>query len=310
MGSLFRSTVIKGNRLTDFTNTTATVGVPMPWGYGRYPVDGNVIWAPLPPKEKVKRTRQGKGGVKQETYTYTLSYSVAFGCRRIYGFWWIKRNGKVVYTRDPNAPAEDLAYAAKWLQKATLYDGLPNEMPDSTIESYEGSGQVSAFRNVPKIVLEDDDVTEGGGAVPSYEACVIASPPEAYLTSKPFPASETDGQSLVVGVETGKLRGLLINAAIPDDQQFVGFDFGTATLRAPLIQVTVDPEDQGIAFTFGTAILRAPLKLLPAQPPERSSMSVSFNTGILRFALVTHSSQPPERQQTSLTFNEANLYVP
>ena len=186
MSGLFKSTLIKGNRITDFTQTTATVGVVIPFGYGRFPTDGNVIFAPLPPKENRTVKRQGKGGVKQESFTYTLSYAVAFCQGPIYGYWWIKRNGKVVWTNDPNAPIEDQAYAVKWAQKATFYYGTSSQLPDSTIESYKGSGNVSAFRYLAYIVVEDDDVTDGGGAVPSYEAVPIASPPEAYLTSHPY----------------------------------------------------------------------------------------------------------------------------
>lgn len=186
MSGLFKSTLIKGNRITDFTQTTATVGVVIPFLYGRAPVDGNVIFAPLPPKEHRQVKRQGKGGVKQESFTYTLSYAIAFCRGPIYGFWWIKRNGKIVYTNDPNAPIEDKEYAAKWLQKATFYYGTSSQLPDSTIESYKGSGNVSAFRYLAYIVVEDDDVTEGGGAVPSYEAVPVGTPPEAYLTSHPY----------------------------------------------------------------------------------------------------------------------------
>lgn len=200
MSGLFGSTVIKGNRLTDFSNTTASVGTPIPFGYGRFVTSGNVIWAPLPPKERVAKKRQGKGGVKQEVYTYTLCYALAACKGPIYGFWWIRRNGKVVWTQDPAAPVEDKAYAAKWAQKATFYYGVRSQLPDSTIESYEGSGQVSAFRDIAYIVIEDDDVTDGGGAVPNYEFCVIADG-VSYSTSRPYPVEVTD--SLGVGASAG-----------------------------------------------------------------------------------------------------------
>ncbi len=202
---IFGATVIKGTRITDFTNTSASVGNVIPWGVGRFVAPGNVIWAPLPPKEQRKVVRQGKGGVKQETFTYTLSYSIAFSKGPIYGFWWIKRNGKIVYTRDPNAPAEDQQYAAKWLQRATLYNGGEDQLPDSTIESYEGMGQVTAHKDISSIVVEDDDVTNEGGAVPSYEACVIATPPEAYLTSKPYPIDAADVTSLSLKFNSANL---------------------------------------------------------------------------------------------------------
>ena len=133
MSGLFKTTVIKGNRITDFAESSASVGTTFPFGYGRFPVSGNVTFAPMPPKEHVKRKRQGKGGTKTETYTYTLSYAVTFCKGPIYGFWWIKRNGKIVWTQDPNAPVADAAYANKWKQKVTFYYGTKDQLPDSTI---------------------------------------------------------------------------------------------------------------------------------------------------------------------------------
>lgn len=222
MSGIFGATVIKGTRITDFTNTSASVGNVIPWGVGRFVAPGNVIWAPLPPKEQRKVVRQGKGGVKQETFTYTLSYSIAFSKGPIYGFWWIKRNGKIVYTRDPNAPAEDQQYAAKWLQRATLYNGGEDQLPDSTIESYEGMGQVTAHKDISSIVVEDDDVTNEGGAVPSYEACVIATPPEAYLTSKVYPQLMASDARLAARPVGGNLVRLLYESNMQPDEAELG----------------------------------------------------------------------------------------
>jgi len=221
MSGLFKSTLIKGNRITDFTQTTATVGVVIPFGYGRFPTDGNVIFAPLPPKENRTVKRQGKGGVKQESFTYTLSYAVAFCQGPIYGYWWIKRNGKVVWTNDPNAPIEDQQYAAKWAQKATFYYGTSSQLPDSTIESYKGSGNVSAFHYLAYIVVEDDDVTDGGGAVPSYEAVPIATPPEAYLTSHPYAQNYVDAVDVEASVTNVTVRDALL---VGHDDAFIDYN--------------------------------------------------------------------------------------
>lgn len=253
MSNLFRSTVIKGNRLTDFAQSTATVGIVIPFGHGEFVTDGNVIWAALPPKEHVSRKRQGKGGVKQETYTYTMSYAVAFALGELYGYKWIKRNGKVVYTTDPNAPIDDLAYAQKWLQKATLYYGRRSQLPDSTIESYEGSGRVSAFRDIGYIVVEDDDVTEGGGAVPTYEACVIATPPEAYLTSPPYTQYQPE-RNLNHVAPTG---GSMITVVIPGDAQPDAHWSGVAPIGGSLVTqeppvLEAEAQYSGVAPTGGT----------------------------------------------------------
>lgn len=195
MSGLFKSTVIKGTKMTDFSSTAAEVGIPLPFGYGRVPVPGNVIFAPMPPVEHRQVKRQGKGGVKQETFTYTLSYAVAFLQGPAYGYWWIKRNGKIVYTQDPNAPIEDRDYAAKWAQRVNFYNGTVDQMPDSVIESYEGAGNVSAFRKLVYFSVEDEDVTDNGGAPPNYEACIIASPPEVFLTSPLYPIEAIDSMS-------------------------------------------------------------------------------------------------------------------
>jgi len=192
MSGLFGSTTIKGTRITDFAKTSADVGSTIPFLYGRAPVTGNVIFAALPPKENRQVKRQGKGGVKQETFTYTTSYAIAFCRGPIQGYWWIKRNGKVVYSQDPAAPIEDKDYAAKWAAKVMMYKGTSSQMPSSMIEAIKGTGRVSAFRYLAYIAVPDEDVTDGGGAIPSYEAVPIATPPEAYLTSHPYAQDFTD----------------------------------------------------------------------------------------------------------------------
>lgn len=270
MSGLFKSTLIKGNRITDFTQTTATVGVVIPFGYGRFPTDGNVIFAPLPPKENRTVKRQGKGGVKQETFTYTLSYAVAFCQGPIYGYWWIKRNGKVVWTNDPNAPIEDQAYAAKWAQKATFYYGTSSQLPDSTIESYKGSGNVSAFRYLAYIVVEDDDVTDGGGAVPSYEAVPIASPPEIYLTSKPYAQIFYSEAKAGLAPTGGELKTVLFESDMQDDNADVGFAPTGGQMFEPPPPEFHDEVDMGFAPTGGE------LKIPPSAEIDPDLVDVGF----------------------------------
>lgn len=194
MSGLFGSTTIKGNQITDFADQTSTVGIPIPFGYGTFQTDGNVIWI-ADVVTHVTKKKQGKGGVKTETYTYTRSYAIGFCQGEIYGYLTLTRDGKIVYTTDPNAKVEDLAFAQKWKQSATFYYGTKTQMPDSTIEAKEGAGQVSAFRDLAYIVVENDDVTDGAGAVPSYQAIVVATPPEVYMSSRPYPILVTDEMS-------------------------------------------------------------------------------------------------------------------
>ncbi|QYW02129.1 minor tail protein [Stenotrophomonas phage Sonora] len=306
MSGLFGSTTIPGNRLVDFAETTATIGIPLPYGYGTAPFDGNVIFAALPPKEHVTKKRQGKGGTKTETYTYTLSYAVGFCSGPIYGFMWIKRNGKIVYTQDPNAPAEDKLFAAKWRQRAQFYYGTEDQLPDSTIESYEGSGQVSAFRGIAYIVVEDDDVTDGSGAVPTYEACCICTPPDVYLTSRPFPSDMApEGLDLNLDLGEGELRPLLFEKSYVEAVD-LAFDLGAGELKTPIIPYYNPPESVDVGIQLGTARLYDPIRPY-AIPAESADTGITLGTGWLRLALVNYERYPPESIDVGMNLGAGTL---
>ena len=223
MSGLFGSTTIKGTRITDFAKTSADVGSTIPFLYGRAPVTGNVIFAALPPKENRQVKRQGKGGVKQESFPYTTSYAIAFCRGPIQGYWWIKRNGKVVYSQDPAAPVEDKDYAAKWAAKVMMYNGTSGQLPNSMIESYMGSGRVSAFKYLAYIAVPNEDVTEGGGAIPSCEAVPIASPAEVWITSTPYAQIFYSKAEAAFAPTGGELVQLLYDADMQSDEVAVSF---------------------------------------------------------------------------------------
>lgn len=217
IGGYIDPTKVQGPRLTDATAQTSNVGVPLPFGYGIFPTAGNVIWAD-DLKEQVKRQRQGKGGgTKTTTYTYTRSYAIGICEGPIYGYVQIKRNGKLVYTSDPNAPVNDKEYSAKWLQKVTLYYGDEEQMPDSTIEAVVGAGNVAAFRGLAYIVVENDDLTDLAGAIPQYEFVVQATLPDVYVTSRPYPVLDEEGVGISVTPIAGTLRTIMWQQKYSDD---------------------------------------------------------------------------------------------
>lgn len=208
---------VKGPRLTDAAAQTSNVGVPLPFGYGVFPISGNIIWADEL-KEHVKRQRQGKGGgTKTTTYTYTRSYAIGICEGPIYGYVQIKRNGKLVYTSDPNAPVNDKDYSAKWLQKVTLYYGDEEQMPDSTIEAVVGAGNVAAFRGLAYIVVENDDLTDLAGAIPQYEFVVNATQPDVFITSKPYPVLSDESVFISASPVSGTLRTIMHRAEYEDN---------------------------------------------------------------------------------------------
>lgn len=253
MAGLFGSITVKGNRLTEFATQTASVGIPIPFGYGHFPCEGNIGFAPMPPKEHVKKKKQGKGGVKTEEYSYTLSYAIMFCEGPIFGYLTIKRNGKVVWTQDPNATVDDRAYAAKWAQKATFYYGTETQLPDSTIESYKGAGNVSAFRGIAYIVVEDDDVTDNGGAVPTYEAVVMATPPEAYLTSHVYAQYLDDSLKIEPLFLSAGVRQIMIEWPQPAESLSVEPNFIAAATRPIQWAFNQYPEMLSVAPNFISA---------------------------------------------------------
>lgn len=209
IGGYVDPTRIQGPRLSDSAAQTSNVGIPLTFGYGIFPTAGNIIWADEL-KEHVKRQRQGKGGgAKTTTYTYTRSYAIGICEGPIYGYVQIKRNGKLVYTSDPNAPVGDKDYSAKWLQKVTLYYGDEEQMPDSTIEAVVGAGNVSPFRGLAYIVIENDDLTELAGAIPQYEFVVNATQPDVFITSRPYPLLDTESLFVAAAPITGFVKTVL-----------------------------------------------------------------------------------------------------
>lgn len=293
MSGLFGSTTIKGTRLTDFSGTSAEVGKAIPFGYGTFPVDGFIGWAPLPPVEHRKVRRQGKGGVKQETYTYTLSYAVFFCKGPIYGVKWIKRNGKVVYTTDPNAPIEDHQYAAKWAQRVNFHWGTRDQLPDSLIESYEGVGNVSGFPDMFYITVEDEDVTDNGGAPPNYEACVIADG-MSFGTSPPYPIYD---EGLLTGAVVSYSESML--AWWPEDllssAQYIGME-----LKDTLRLHTNEPQPMSSMGSYVGMELRQTLRLYTNEPqPMASSAAYGGASLVHQMVLYTNEVQP---MQSSVTY--------
>lgn len=176
--------VVQGPRLTDASQQYAQDGVPLVWGFGTFPTAGNNIIFRSELWEVKHKKRQGKGGPVQETFTYHRSYAIGVCEGPIDGFLQIKRNGKIVFDARPDDELLALGYTAstikeirattaKFMDKVTLYLGDETQMPDPTIESFEGAGNVAPFRGLAYIVVEADDLTESAGAVAQYEFVVV-----------------------------------------------------------------------------------------------------------------------------------------
>lgn len=296
---------VKGPRLNDAAAQTSNVGVPLPFGYGRFPTAGNIIWRDPTLKEIAKRSRGKGGGTKTTTYSYTRSYAIGVCEGPIYGFLHIKRNGKLVYSSDPDATIEDKAYSAKWLQKAKLYYGTETQMPDSTITAVEGVGNVAPFRGLAYIVVENDDLTDLAGAIPQYEFVVIASA-VAYGTSPPYP---------IEVIEHAAVGGAITDSLLRRIRREVGDTADTAltpaltgmTLRLPRRDISPSVELAAVAPALTSMTLRTTRRSAGAAP-ELVAVAPALTGMTLRRARID-ARPPAEQAAVTPSLTGISLYV-
>jgi len=242
-GALESPTHYKGPRLADASTQVSTVGGMIVFGYGRFVTAGNVIWTtPLRETETTKKSGNIlTGKSKTTTYHYWRDYAIAVCQGPIYGFQWIKRNGKKIWPLaienppPPNPPhghqskAKRLTsrtarrrheankkwkddwsnYRGQWaIKHLIVHYGSADQLPDTVISDREKTA-ISAFKELAYIVVNNEELTDSAGAIPSFEFCVIASPPEVYVTSRPFPLRETDHLRLNAQPQTIQVRSIL-----------------------------------------------------------------------------------------------------
>ncbi len=153
---------IKGPRLTDLTVQTSTYGDVIPLVFGRIKLSGNVIWASDIKEIGVTNTINGggKGGsvaapkTTQTQYQYKVTFAVALCEGEITGIERVWADN-------------DLINLSDYCTSYTLYKGDESQMPDTIIESYEGIGNVPAYRGMAYIVFEDFDLNSFGNRIPN-----------------------------------------------------------------------------------------------------------------------------------------------
>lgn len=178
---------LQGPRLGEGQQTASTVGNPIPIIFGVQPVAGNIIWA-SPIREVATEQTQGKGGPEQSstTYTYYRSFAILLCEGPIAGVRRIWANGKLVYDRSNGTglTLQEIAdqigssIAAQFMTgqaasealatKMTIYLGDEDQLPDPVIESFEGAGNVPAYRGYAYIVFDDIQLKpEDGNRIPA-----------------------------------------------------------------------------------------------------------------------------------------------
>lgn len=209
----------EAQRLGEISRQTAKEGDPrvIVWGRVR-PIGGNIIHCQEPKKRMVKQSSSGggKGGSKkkeQKVEHVFRSYAIGVCEGPITGFSRIWRNNKLVY--DGRGTDWGARNNGVFLRSFRLYLGGWSQMPDPTLQSIWGAGNVPAYRGTAYMVSIDEDLTDQGGMVPQWQfeverAEYIAS------TSKPYGLLGRDN----VKADSPRPNNVLVRTVIHRSDQF------------------------------------------------------------------------------------------
>jgi len=153
----------QGPRVTDFTMQSASYGNPLIKAYGRMRVAGNVIWMqPIleTPTTTAVGAGKGGGGVKQTTTNYSYSATLAIALCQ----------GPIDSILQVWADSELLTdqMLGSMGTNYNIYYGNDTQLPDPIIESFEGVGQVPAYRDVAYVVIQDFPLANYGNRIPNF----------------------------------------------------------------------------------------------------------------------------------------------
>lgn len=165
----------EGPKLTDLTTQTSQLGTFIGIVYGTVRRAGNVIWSS--PKKQHKKTQsaggKGGGGSSSSTYYATVSFAIALSEAEIDGVLRVWINEELSFTAKPNASAGEVLTSSEISGSFRIYKGTESQLPDPTIESYEGVGNVPAYRGLSYIVFTDFNLEKYSNTIPQFHFEVV-----------------------------------------------------------------------------------------------------------------------------------------
>lgn len=162
---------VQGRNFNDLKVQASKEGVSRPIIFGRArPVIGNVIAAAKPRIVEVRTRQGGKGGSGQtavseevyRTYAIRISEGPVTGVPRVW------RNGEIVYDRD-STDSNQLENNAAFLEVAEFFLGEFDQQPSAVLQGAFGVNNVPAYRGTCYMVVDDENLTQNGGALPQYQ---------------------------------------------------------------------------------------------------------------------------------------------
>lgn len=161
------SSTMQGPNIGDLRVQTSQYGVAIPVCVGKQRVSGNIFWA----TDKTAITTEtktgggkgaGGGSVTTVTTTYTVNLAIGICKGPILGVSRVWADGQLII--DATTTANPLI--------GNLYLGNNSQLPDATMESHLGAGNVPAYRGLAYIVLTDFNLGVTG-RIPMFSFEVI-----------------------------------------------------------------------------------------------------------------------------------------
>jgi hypothetical protein len=291
-------------RIGELAQQTAKEGEPRPIIWGRVrPISGNVMHSSTPRiitrEVQGQSSGGGKGGKKKQPKQFEervfRTYAIRICEGPITAIVRVWRNNKLVY--DARGNAWGTKNNGVFLKRARFYLGGWAQMPDPTLESVWGAGNVPAYRGTCYMVVPDEDLTDQGGAVPQY-IFEVERAEGVYFTSKPYPIECTESAQLSEMSAKPGPSTLKVEAVT-----FDSLALESGSLRS-VVQEYGDygPEAldlSSIALDSGNLI--SLIKTYEYRDPEAVDLSqIGIESGIFKNILVTYDEAKPEAAQLSI----------
>lgn len=162
---------VEGPRLSDLRIQTSNYGKVIPEVYGQGRLAGNVIWAQDIKEVRVESTTTstqsgGKGGgggsstttQTQVSYEYFITLAIAICEGPIDEIIRVYADAKVL---------DDSVLQASQ-GKYNVYLGDETQTPDPIMESFDGAGNVPAYRGLAYVVIQDFPLAAYGNRIPNF----------------------------------------------------------------------------------------------------------------------------------------------
>jgi hypothetical protein len=159
--SLQKTPVQYRGKLDDLRVTGSQYGAVIPQAWGKVKCGGNIIWASDLIERRRSQTIGGKGGpsAEQVTYSYFANVAVSICAGPISWVEKIWADDLLVYDRDATP-------ATKF--DISLYTGTESQNPDPLMESFEGAGNVPAYRGMAYAVFSMFPLRKFGNRIPNF----------------------------------------------------------------------------------------------------------------------------------------------